>query len=68
MFVCGLAGKPVKLTIRRGWHELHFQLVRMNVEDIPDDTLRRDYERMIRRMAAKLVHAYPQVDLSNIRD
>jgi len=62
MFICGLAGKPVTVTIERRWHELQFHLVRMNVEDIPDESLRRDYERMITRMGAKLAKAYPQID------
>ncbi len=62
MFICGLAGKPVTITIKRRGHELHFRLVRMNVEDIPDDGLRKSYERMIRRMGQKLVRAYPQLD------
>lgn len=61
-FICGLAGKPVDITIKRHGHELHFHLVRMNIEDIPDDRLRRRYEHLVLRMRTKLVRAYPQLD------
>jgi C-terminal processing protease CtpA/Prc len=61
-FTCGLAGKLVDLTIRRRGHTLQFHLVRMNIEDIPDDRVRRAYEHQVNRMRSKLVRAYPQLD------
>ena len=46
----GEAGTPVDLVIRRHGQLMTFHLVRMNIEDIPDESLRKEYESLLRRM------------------
>lgn len=65
-FICGLAGKPVTLTIKHHGHILYFHLIRMNMEDIPNDHLRRTYEHLVMRMRSKLLRAYPQLNLETL--
>lgn len=43
----GKAGTPVELKILRKGETLTFNLVRMNIEDIPDERIRRVFERMV---------------------
>jgi hypothetical protein len=43
----GRAGTPVKMVVLRGRQILTFDMVRLNIEDIPDITLRRMYERQL---------------------
>ncbi|MBS1999614.1 MAG: hypothetical protein JSS86_24985 [Cyanobacteria bacterium SZAS LIN-2] len=45
--MCGKAGTPVDIVVKRGEELLTFHLVRMNIEDIRDDRVRRMYERML---------------------
>jgi len=45
----GRAGTPVDMTVQRGKELLTFHMIRMNIEDIQNDRLRRAYERMLRR-------------------
>lgn len=44
------AGTTVDLPILRNGEITHFNLVRMNIEDIPDAKLRQQYENMARRL------------------
>ncbi len=46
----GKAGTPVDVTIRRHGQLMTFHLIRMNIEDISDDRIRRMFERMLSRL------------------
>ncbi len=45
--VAGRAGTPVDIVVRRNGELLNFRLVRMNIEDIENDRVRRLFERML---------------------
>jgi len=45
--MCGKAGTPVDIVVKRGEDLLTFHLVRMNIEDIHNDRIRQMYERML---------------------
>ena len=45
--MCGKAGTPVDIVVKRGDDLLTFHLVRMNIEDIHNDRIRQMYERML---------------------
>lgn len=45
----GQAGTPADVTIRRHGQLITFHLIRMNIEDIQNDRLRKDYENMLRK-------------------
>ncbi len=45
--VAGRAGTPVDIVVRRNGELLNFHLVRMNIEDIQNDRVRRIFERML---------------------
>jgi len=45
----GEAGTPVDLTIRRHGQLITFHLIRMNIEDIQNDRIRRMFEKMLRK-------------------
>jgi hypothetical protein len=45
----GQAGTPADVTIRRNGQLITFHLIRMNIEDIQNDGLRKDYENMLRK-------------------
>jgi len=45
--MCGKAGTPVDIVVKRGDELLTFHLVRMNIEDIQNERIRRMYERML---------------------
>ncbi|MBU6452541.1 MAG: hypothetical protein KGS72_12220 [Cyanobacteria bacterium REEB67] len=47
-FGCGVAGDAVELTIKRHGKILHFHLIRMNMEDVPDLKLRHTYEKLVK--------------------
>jgi C-terminal processing protease CtpA/Prc len=47
-FGCGVAGDPVDLTIKRRGKILHFHLIRMNIEDVPNLKLRHTYEQLVK--------------------
>jgi hypothetical protein len=51
-YIDGRAGTPVALTVLRGDHYMTFQIVRMNIEDLPSSTLRKEYERLMRKLGA----------------
>ena len=44
---CGKAGTPVDVTVLREGNLLEFHMTRMNIEDIPDEPLRRTYEAFL---------------------
>ncbi|MBS2002046.1 MAG: PDZ domain-containing protein [Cyanobacteria bacterium SZAS LIN-5] len=44
----GIAGTHVDYTVRRRGQLITFDLIRMNIEDIPNSSIRRMYERMLR--------------------
>lgn len=44
----GIAGTHVDYTVRRHGQLLTFDLIRMNIEDVPNSSIRRMYERMLR--------------------
>jgi C-terminal processing protease CtpA/Prc len=46
----GVAGTHVEYTIKRHGQLLTFDLTRMNIEDIQNETIRRMYERMLREL------------------
>jgi C-terminal processing protease CtpA/Prc len=46
----GVAGTHVEYTIKRHGELLTFDMIRMNIEDIQNDTIRRMYERMLREL------------------
>ena len=45
--VAGRAGTPVEMSVLRDGEVIKFKLVRMNIEDIPDKTRRRQYEMLL---------------------
>ena len=45
--MCGKAGTPVDIVVKRGEELLTFHLVRMNIEDIQNERIRRMYEQML---------------------
>ncbi len=45
--VAGKAGTPVDIVVRRNGELINFHLVRMNIEDIENDRVRRLFERML---------------------
>src|SRR5262249_55428695 len=44
----GRAGTPVDITVRRHGKEITFHVIRMNIEDVPSDRLRRRFEELLR--------------------
>ncbi|MBI2812090.1 MAG: PDZ domain-containing protein [Candidatus Melainabacteria bacterium] len=46
----GVAGTHVEYTVKRHGQLLTFDLTRMNIEDIQNDSIRRMYERMLREL------------------
>lgn len=46
----GVAGTHVEYTIKRHGKLMTFDMIRMNIEDIQNDTIRRTYERMLREL------------------
>jgi C-terminal processing protease CtpA/Prc len=51
-YLDGRAGTIVDLTISRKGQPMTFKLTLMNIEDVPNDKLRRMYERMVRALGA----------------
>ena len=45
----GKAGTPVDVIIKRHRQLITFHLIRMNIEDIQNDRIRRSFERLLRR-------------------
>jgi len=50
--VDGPAGTPVDITVLRHGQKITFHLIRMNIEDIPDDRLRREFEDLLQSLGA----------------
>lgn len=48
----GKAGTPVDLVLMRKSEMLQFHLMRMNIEDVPNPSLRRMYEKMLEHFGA----------------
>ncbi len=46
----GEAGTPVDVLIKRGRKLMTFHLIRMNIEDIESNRVRRMFERMLTRL------------------
>ncbi|MBS1956074.1 MAG: PDZ domain-containing protein [Cyanobacteria bacterium SZAS-4] len=46
----GVAGTHVEYTVKRHGELLTFDMIRMNIEDIQNDQIRRMYERMLREL------------------
>jgi len=46
----GEAGTPVDLTVRRGRDLITFHMIRMNIEDIQDERVRRGFERLLEKL------------------
>lgn len=55
----GEAGTPVDLTVRRGRDLLTFHLIRMNIEDIPDERVRHAFERLLEKLGPPRKQAEP---------
>jgi hypothetical protein len=53
MFTCGLEGQKVDFKVNRRGELLTFHLVRMNMEDVPDPKIRRNYEKMVERLGGQ---------------
>jgi C-terminal processing protease CtpA/Prc len=50
--VAGRAGTPVEMTVLRGGELLKFNMLRMNIEDLPDKRARRQYEILLSALGA----------------
>jgi len=51
MFTCGVEGEALDLKIRHHGHVSMHHVVRMNMEDIPDEKQRLLYEQLVKKMA-----------------
>jgi hypothetical protein len=56
----GEAGTPVDVTVRRGHDLLTFHLIRMNIEDIPEQRVRRAFERLLEKLGPPNKQAVPK--------
>ena len=52
-FTCGKAGSSFDVTVKRHKERLTFTITRMNIEDIPDNKLRKAYEKLVRETGAR---------------
>jgi hypothetical protein len=56
----GEAGTPVDITVRRGHDLLTFHLIRMNIEDIPEQRVRRAFERLLEKLGPPNKQSVPK--------
>jgi hypothetical protein len=66
--VAGRAGTPVDLTILRDGQLIKFEMLRMNIEDLPDKRRRRQYESLLSALGAPHYTSDGDLAQSTIKD